>query len=155
MDAKSLGPIIRTRRVAAGFTQEELGRRAGLSKGIVGQIEREQRTPDREQIVRLSHALGMPPGDLVTLWYRNFLNDINALNTLRDAQAHQPQEDSGSRIDQLIDQIAGLAKDLYRESRNDFREIFQDWLAKPGPSGPHPPSPPRRRVSRKRGPTKG
>lgn len=162
MDAKSLGPIIRKWRIEGGFTQEELGRRAGLPKRIVGSIERGVRAPERWDIVKLSHALGRPPDELVTLWYRSYLKEVSALGKLRDARDPQPEEkdsqgaqDSDSRIDQIIDQLAALAKELYRESRNDFREIFLDWINPSGLSNPFPtPSAPRqdrKRVGRKRG----
>jgi transcriptional regulator with XRE-family HTH domain len=160
MDAKSLGPIIRKWRIEAGFTQEELGQRAGLAKKIVGSIERGERTPERWDIVKLSHALGRPPDDLVTLWYRSYLNEISALGKLQDSRAPQPEEkgsltssDSESRVDQIIDQIAALSKELYRESRNDFREMFLDWLPPSGLSS-SPPQRARKRVGRKRGSTK-
>jgi len=115
--------------------------------------------------VKLSHALGRSPADLVTLWYRSYLNEINELGKLQDPRAPQPDEkisqtslDPSSRVDQIIDQIAALAKELYHESRNDFREIFLDWLNPPDSrnsiSPPAPSRQDRRRVGRKRGPTK-
>jgi transcriptional regulator with XRE-family HTH domain len=162
MDAKSLGPIIREWRIEAGFTQQELGRIAGIPKRIVGSIERGQRTPERWEIVNLCRALGRAPAELITLWYRSCLNEFSELGKLPDARMAPPEEkgsrtlpDSESRVDQIIDQIAALAKEIYHESRNDFKEVFLDWLAQSGLSSSFPPpSPPRRarrRASRKRG----
>ena len=158
MDAKSLGPVIRKWRIESGFTQQELGRRAGVSKKTVGAIERGERSPERSELVKLSRALGKDPADLLTSWYRNELNELNKMLDARPPQSEEKSAetalDSGSRVDQIIDQIAALAKDLYRESRNDFREIFLDWLS-PSALPPSSPSrPARRRVSRKRGSTK-
>ena len=162
MDAKSLGPVIRKWRFESGLTQEELGRSAGLSKKSVGSFERGERTPEIWEIVNLSQALGKDPAELITLWYRSCLKEVSELGKLQDSRSLPPEEkisqispDPSSRVDQIIDQIAALAKELYRESRNDFREIFLDWLAPSGsPPSSSPPAPPRRerrRVSRKRG----
>lgn len=161
MDAKSLGPVIRRWRIESGLTQEELGRRAGFSKKSVGAFERGEQTPEIWETVKLAQALSRDPTELITLWYRACLKEVNELK-LQGSQSLPPEEKiaqispgPGARVDQIIDQIAALAKELYRESRNDFREIFLDWVAPSGsPPSSSPPSPPRRdrrRVSRKRG----
>jgi transcriptional regulator with XRE-family HTH domain len=164
MDAKSLGPVIRKWRIESGLSQKELGEKAELPKRLVGSFERGEQTPDRWEIVKLCDALGRDPAELITFWYRSFLNELNQLGKLRTPRAPQSDErtspispDPGSRVDQIIDQIAALAKDLYRESKSDFQKPFLGWLSQSGPSSsplPSPPRPARKRVSRKRGSTK-
>lgn len=154
--------MIREWRIESRLTQQELAENAGLPKRTVGGIERGERTPTKEEIVQLCRALGKTPAELITLWYRACLSEFNELGKVGDSRRTSPPEEKGSRrslepasrVDQIIDQIAALAKDLYRESRNEFQKIFLDGLAQSGPgsSSPPPSSSPRgRRRVRKRG----
>jgi transcriptional regulator with XRE-family HTH domain len=165
MDAKSLGPIIREWRIESRLTQQELAENAGLHKRLVGSIERGERAPETRELAQLCQALGKTPTELLTIWYRACLNEFNELGKLQDLKRpFQPEEKGGqkspeptSKVDQIIDQIAALAKDLYRESRNEFQKIFLSWLAQAGPPNAlPPPSPPKRagRRVRKGGSTK-
>jgi transcriptional regulator with XRE-family HTH domain len=158
MDAKSLGPIIREWRIEAGFTQKTLGERAGLHKNIVGGIERGTRTAEREELAKLCRALGKSPSELMMHWSRAALKEFQLEFELQNLSPRsQPEEKDfppASRVDQIIDKIAALVKELYRESRGDLQKMFLDWLAQsgaPGSSPSSPPSRPRKRVSRKRG----
>jgi len=162
MDAKSLGPVIRKWRIESGLTQQELGDKAGLPKRIVGILERGERTPERSEIVQLSEALGKDPAELLTFWYRNELVEVGKMRAARSASPEendfQAPPDLSSKTDRIIDQMAALAKELYRESRADYQKAFLDWLSQSNlPNALPPPSPtsrPRRRVGRKRGATK-
>jgi DNA-binding XRE family transcriptional regulator len=152
MDAKSLAPIIREWRIECRLTQETLGERAGLNKKIVGAIERGTRATDLEELAKLCRAMEKSPADLIMLWSRSALNNFQRI----EARDYGRREEKGaqiapvSKVDQIIDKIAVLVKELYRESRNESQKIFLDWLAQSGPTPP--PSPPKRprRVSRKR-----
>lgn len=156
MDAKSFGPIIREWRIESRLTQEALGERAGLSKKAVGSIERGERAPERQEIVDLCRALDRSPGELMTLWSNAFLSELKLIE--EGSKPGSPPEEwrtpPESKVDQIIDKIAVLVKQLYRESKDDFRKMFVDWLAQSGASGsfppPSPPRRPRKRVSRKR-----
>lgn len=168
MDAKSLGPIIKAWRIESDLSQQELGDLAGLNKKIVGNIERGQRVPDKLEIVRLCHALRKTPAELMVGWYRSFLEDLNELEgELLNSSKPSPRNDSGSqalsaapgpKINQIIDRLAALMKELYQESRADAQKNFLDWLAQTGllNSFPPPGAPrqARKRVRRKRGPAK-
>lgn len=157
MDAKSLGPIIREWRIESRLTQQDLAESAGLHKRLVGSIERGERTPETREIAQLCQALGKTPTDLLTIWYRACLNEFNELGKLQDSRRPSQPEDKGSqrspeptsKVDQIIDQIAALAKDLYRESRNEFQKIFLDWLAQSGPPNALPPSSSPQRAQRR------
>ena len=55
-----LGERVRAARLARGWTQQQLARRAGLSQGGVSQIERGRRpTPHRRTLARLAEALDL------------------------------------------------------------------------------------------------
>jgi len=129
MDAKSLGPVIRKWRIESGLTQQALGRRADLPRRIVGSIERGERAPEKWEIVKLCQALEKPPAELITLWYRAYLHELHKLGKLQGPRSATPEE---KRVEQIIDRIAGLAKEIYRESEDDFREIFLSWMDRPG-----------------------
>jgi transcriptional regulator with XRE-family HTH domain len=62
---RQLGAILRRQRQRAGLSQEELGIRAGLHRTAVGQLERGERTPRAESLIRLAGSLGIPAGDLL------------------------------------------------------------------------------------------
>jgi transcriptional regulator with XRE-family HTH domain len=52
-------------RQCAGLSQEQLGFRASLHRTEVGMLERGQRMPRIDTLVKLVGALGVPPGDLL------------------------------------------------------------------------------------------
>lgn len=60
-----LGANLRRLRKGAGLSQEELGFRAGLHRTAVSQLERGERVPRADTVIRLSGALRRPPGDLL------------------------------------------------------------------------------------------
>ena len=155
MDAKSLGPVIRRWRIESGLKQEELGQRAGLSKRIVGTLERGERAPEMWEVVQLARALDKEPTELITLWYRSCLQQVTELDKRLEGTSTPvpPPPDAGSKFDRIVDQMAALAKELHRESRSEFQEIFLSWLA-PHASPPSPPRKDRKRVGRKRKPAK-
>jgi transcriptional regulator with XRE-family HTH domain len=55
-----IGASVRQMRLARRWTQRELGRRAGLSRLVVGRIERGEGVLDVERLERVSIALGVP-----------------------------------------------------------------------------------------------
>ncbi|HEX8733309.1 MAG TPA: helix-turn-helix domain-containing protein, partial [Ktedonobacterales bacterium] len=58
----AFGDLLRSRRRAAGLTQEELAERAGLSARGIADLERGvRRAPRRETVLLLAHALGAAP----------------------------------------------------------------------------------------------
>jgi transcriptional regulator with XRE-family HTH domain len=71
-DLRALNPIawqfaenllIARRRV--GLSQEELGFRADLHRTEIGQLERGNRLPRIDTLMRLAGGLSVPPGDLL------------------------------------------------------------------------------------------
>ncbi|HEY7850920.1 MAG TPA: helix-turn-helix domain-containing protein, partial [Ktedonobacterales bacterium] len=65
----AFGELLRRQRRAAGLTQEELAARAGLSVRGIADLERgARRTPRRDTIALLVHALGVSPQDETALF---------------------------------------------------------------------------------------
>ncbi|HWO82262.1 MAG TPA: helix-turn-helix transcriptional regulator [Solirubrobacterales bacterium] len=53
-------------RRRAGFSQEELGALAGLHRTEVGMVEKGERLPRVDTLLKLAAALAVPVGELVT-----------------------------------------------------------------------------------------
>ncbi len=60
-----LGTAIRTRRLAAGLSQEALADYAGVDGSHMGKIERGERNVTILNILRVAQALGCAPSDLL------------------------------------------------------------------------------------------
>ena len=56
---------LRRERERAGISQEELGARCGLHRTEISFLERAQREPRLNTIVKLAKALRIPPADLL------------------------------------------------------------------------------------------
>lgn len=62
----AFGDRIRELRKAKGWaSQEDFAHHAGLDRTYVSGIERARRNPTLDVIVRLAHALEVPPADLL------------------------------------------------------------------------------------------
>jgi transcriptional regulator with XRE-family HTH domain len=48
-------------RIAVGLSQEELGVRASMHRTAVGQLERGERVPRADTVVKLAGSLDVPP----------------------------------------------------------------------------------------------
>jgi transcriptional regulator with XRE-family HTH domain len=59
-----LGQRVRQLRLVRGWTQEELGHRAGLHPTYVGGVERGERNIGLDNLIKLARALGVRPGEL-------------------------------------------------------------------------------------------
>jgi transcriptional regulator with XRE-family HTH domain len=57
---------LRTARLSRGFSQEELGARAGLHRNYIGSVERNEKNISIDTIERLANALGVDVLDLLT-----------------------------------------------------------------------------------------
>src|SRR5262245_1915025 len=63
-EALTFGELLRRHRDAAGFTQEELAERTGLSVMAISMLERgERRRPQAYTVQKLAEALGLSPAD--------------------------------------------------------------------------------------------
>ena len=59
--AKHFGLNLARARIRTGLSQEELGVRASLHRTAVGQLERGERIPRTDTVVKLSGSLGINP----------------------------------------------------------------------------------------------
>lgn len=60
------GKELRKLRLKVGLTQEEVGVRAGVSREYVSMLEAEKNSPTIDVFLRLCHAVGAKPADVVT-----------------------------------------------------------------------------------------
>lgn len=60
-----LGKNVRTLRIAAGLSQEELAFRAEMKRSYLSDLERGTRNPSVRALGRLAAALEVPPGQLL------------------------------------------------------------------------------------------
>lgn len=63
--AKLFGENLARKREDAGLSQEEVGIRAAVHRTEVSQLERAQRTPRIDTLVKLAGAVGAEPADLL------------------------------------------------------------------------------------------
>jgi transcriptional regulator with XRE-family HTH domain len=63
--ALRFGQNLRRCRQLAGLSQEELGERASLHRTEVGKLEKGERLPRIDTLVRLAGAMAIPTGELV------------------------------------------------------------------------------------------
>jgi transcriptional regulator with XRE-family HTH domain len=65
-EAELFGKTLRRLRTARELTQERLAGAAGLTTGYVNTLERGMQVPSLTTIVKLAHALGVTPSDLLS-----------------------------------------------------------------------------------------
>jgi transcriptional regulator with XRE-family HTH domain len=66
LDAQAqFGATVRRLRRAAGLTQEQLGERCKMDLSAISRLERGQRNPRLDTLVRLARALDVPPAALL------------------------------------------------------------------------------------------
>lgn len=56
---KRFGDCVRTTRLAASLTQEELAHRSGLDRSYIGGVERGERNPSLLAVGRIAEGLGV------------------------------------------------------------------------------------------------
>lgn len=63
--SKKVGHNVRRIREKKGITQEDLALEAGLNRAYIGYIERGERNPSTDTIVKIAKALKVSPKDLI------------------------------------------------------------------------------------------
>lgn len=63
--SKEIGKNIRKIRIQKDITQELLAFEAGLNRAYIGYIERGERNPSTETLVKIAKALKISPKDLL------------------------------------------------------------------------------------------
>jgi transcriptional regulator with XRE-family HTH domain len=69
-DHAALGQAIRELRVTTGLSQEAFADRCGLHRTYVGGIERGERNLSFANLLRVAHALGVRPSELLVRYER-------------------------------------------------------------------------------------
>ena len=64
-EGEVFGRALRRLRQERNITQERLAGRADLTTGFVNSLEHGYKTPGLATILKLAHALGVPPADLL------------------------------------------------------------------------------------------
>jgi transcriptional regulator with XRE-family HTH domain len=64
-DHVGLGVAIRVMRARTGLSQEELAARSGMDRTYIGGIERGERNPGFDKLVRLARAFDIPTSELI------------------------------------------------------------------------------------------
>jgi transcriptional regulator with XRE-family HTH domain len=59
------GENLRRARRRAGISQEELGMRSSLHRTEIGLLERGERVPRIDTLIKVASALSIPPGELL------------------------------------------------------------------------------------------
>lgn len=62
---KTLSKTIKSKRQKLNLTQEELAEKSGFHVNYIGGIERAQRNPSIDSLVRIARALEISPKDLM------------------------------------------------------------------------------------------
>lgn len=62
---KKVGTNIRSQRTKLGLSQEALADSCGLHRTYIGSVERGERNLSLDNIVKVAHALRIPPGELL------------------------------------------------------------------------------------------
>jgi len=63
--SKKIGQNLRRIRERKGITQEQLALNAGLNRAYIGYIERGERNPSTDTLVKIAKALKVSPKDLL------------------------------------------------------------------------------------------
>ena len=64
-EGEIFGLTVRRLRADAGWTQEDLADRAGLTATYVGQVERGDKVPSLTVVLKLARGLGVTPVELL------------------------------------------------------------------------------------------
>ena len=62
---RRLGDTVRAQRQNAGFSQEKLAEKSGLSTVFISRIERGKESPSVDSLVKIAKALGLKARDLL------------------------------------------------------------------------------------------
>ena len=60
------GPLLRTLRIEAGFSQEQLAAMCGMDRSAISLLERRKNHPSLASLVLLSEAFGMSAAELIS-----------------------------------------------------------------------------------------
>lgn len=114
----TMGQLIKAARERAGMTQEELGKKIGVTGVAIMRYEKGQRQPRLAQLQAIASALGVPVQDLISDWEavdKEEFKDVfiygKGLTTPKD------------RIDAALDQLNDEGQEKAAERVEELTEI--------------------------------
>ena len=141
MNTKSLGAILKDWRLEKNLSQGQLGKSAGISRRIVGNIERGERKLDNQDLVRLCRALGRSVEELVLSWSRSSLEELRQIErALHGSEQTALAQTASGSIDEIIDGIADHLKELYHRAQADLLQKLQLQMGVPRSPSHLPPA---------------
>jgi transcriptional regulator with XRE-family HTH domain len=72
---KALGSLIHEKRIANGWSQEDLAAASDIDRTYVSLLERYQRDPSLSIVIQIARALNIPPGEFVEEVIRRMQED--------------------------------------------------------------------------------
>ena len=97
-----LGLAVRTARVRAGLTQEDVAERIGMASEVYGRMERGQMLPRVENLRRLCLVLNVPPHELLGL-------DASAFKSAFSVEDHKARADESADMRRLMRRLRKLS----------------------------------------------
>lgn len=99
----SIGPKLRTTRLAQSLTLGQLAEATGLTKGFISRIERDETSPSVATLLMLCQALSLPIGSLFeppehTVVRLESAPRVNFGGTLADERMLTPRSESGVQM---------------------------------------------------------
>ena len=68
MNSKTLGEVLRRRRLEQSLTQRDLATRMGFHEGIIAEVERGDQAPTPQYLDRFVETLQLPGREIADLW---------------------------------------------------------------------------------------
>jgi transcriptional regulator with XRE-family HTH domain len=81
-----LALAVRSRREALGWSQAELGRRAGLNRNVINTLENEVSFPLRHNVIRIAEALRVHVSELTSAFVHEDLQRAPASLSITEAR---------------------------------------------------------------------
>ncbi len=100
--ALRIATVVREKRKAKGYTQEELAELAGVSSGYIGQLEREEMTPSLPVVAVLIDILGI---DANTLFFEDSKDSISKEISLRASRLPKESQEMVLGIIEVVEKL--------------------------------------------------
>jgi transcriptional regulator with XRE-family HTH domain len=128
---RHLGAKIRRERKAKNFSLEQLAQLAGVSTGLISQVERGKGNPSFNALAQVAHALGIPVARLFNTASER--NPVVRAQERRRLDFHHSLESDAQhhlltpRLDQLIEAVFVTAPPGYDTSDSPFAHVGEEF----------------------------
>jgi transcriptional regulator with XRE-family HTH domain len=124
----TVGSQVRVLRKMRNLTLEEIGRRSGLSTGLLSQIERGRANPSFNTLAQLAHVLDVPIGRLFHFADEKVPPVVRA-NERHSLDFHERQDDASHYL--LTPNLVGSLEAVWVEAPPDY-DTSETPFAHPG-----------------------